>query len=114
MTTLLKGLRLTGNLTLNRDILPALTWVSPVKKVLGVWPQYSTVNIQFIAQGKNLTEDITYTVISGSLPDGITLTAEGTLFGAVQLENGQPEFTVRASSTGAFVDHDFKMVISKL
>ncbi len=112
MTTRVSNLSFSGNVMLGRDTSLKLTWVSPQKKTLGAYRLGDSVNVLFKATGQNLTQDITYSVHIGSMADGMTLNpTTGRMTGVATDQQGLAEFTIRAESGSAFVDHDFRMVM---
>jgi hypothetical protein len=112
MTTSIKGLRVSGAIALSRNTEPSLIWISPTQTTLGVWQLGDAISIQFVATGINLTEPITYSIINGSPPDGVTLDpSTGLLSGINQDTMAQPTFTVVATSGTATVSNTFLMII---
>ncbi len=110
MTLQLKGISLSQNLYLGRNTSVTIEWVSPAQELLGAFVMNSVVDIPLVAQGINLTEPVTYTLIAGTLPDGVVI-SNNAIVGTVQDTIGQPQFIIRASSSGVSADMLMQMVI---
>ena len=71
-------------------------------------------NDSFQIAAKGLPEAITYSLQSGNLPNGITLTAQGLLSGTAAVGTGGTQtFTVRATNTTGFTDQVFTLTVTE-
>jgi hypothetical protein len=71
-------------------------------------------NDSFQITSKGIPEEITYSLQSGNLPNGITLTAQGLLNGTgVANTGGTHTFTVRATNTTGFTDQSFTLTMKE-
>ena len=71
-------------------------------------------NDSFQIVAKGIPEEITYTLQSGSLPSGITLSPQGLLSGTgVANTGGTHTFTVRATNTTGFTDQVFTLTMKE-
>jgi hypothetical protein len=71
-------------------------------------------NDSFQIAAKGLPEAITYSLQSGNLPNGITLTAQGLLSGTAAVGTGGTQtFTVRATNSTGFTDQVFTLTVTE-
>jgi hypothetical protein len=118
MTTHYSGLQLRGNLFINKELQPAVVWVSPLRKALGPYGSdlnpSKDVDITFVAHASDPNAVLVYSVVVGVVPDGLTLdSATGKMVGTLTASEGLAEFTVRATiqNTQLFAERHFRMVI---
>ncbi|MFZ9793126.1 MAG: beta strand repeat-containing protein, partial [Gemmataceae bacterium] len=91
------------------NINTAPTFTSPNNKTFKVGNNDS---FQIVAKG--LPEEITYSLQSGNLPNGITLTAQGLLSGtAVAGAGAIYNLTVRATNSTGFTDQSFTLTVTE-
>lgn len=77
---------------------------------IGTWNQNQTSSFSFQATDPN-GHTVSYSVVSGVLPSGVTLGTDGTLSGTPN-ESGNFSFTVRATDTeGSYSDRSFSMTV---
>ena len=86
-----------------------LTWFTPSGFLFTATEAVST-SVSVLATGTS----VSYKIISGSLPNGLLLSATGTIYGVpsnvIDLENNK--FVVRASSTGTIADRTFSISVA--
>jgi len=89
----------------------APTWITPTGNIYGPATEGSIFN--FILSAANATG---YTLISGSLPPGLTLASSGAINGIIPLLSSGSlfTFTVRATSLGGVSDRTFNIAVIPL
>lgn len=92
----------------------AATWITPAGS-LGLIPelQYYNLNLQTYSPGSS----VTYTLISGTLPAGLSLASDGNISGNTLNVTGTitSNFTVRATDTiGAVADRSFNLTVASV
>ena len=92
----------------------AATWITPVGS-LGIIPelQYYNLNLQTYSPGSS----VTYTLITGQLPPGLTLASDGNISGNTLNVTGTitSNFTVRATDTvGSVADRSFNLTVASI
>ena len=71
---------------------------------------YGRVGVRYNQQLIAANAGITWSIVGGSLPEGLTLASAGTISG-IPLEYGTFEFTIRASNTAGFVTATFALMV---
>jgi hypothetical protein len=92
----------------------AATWITPAGS-LGVIPELQTytLNLETYSPGSS----VTYTLISGALPSGLSLASNGNISGNTLNVTGTitSNFTVRATDTiGAVADRSFNLTVASV
>lgn len=85
-------------------------WITPAGS-LGTIPEGSFYSLQLLTSG---TLPIKYTIISGSLPNGIALYPDGVISGVPVTQKSSiiSKFAIRISNSVSFVDRTFTMTIN--
>lgn len=118
------GLKLSGNLYLNREEEPVLTWVLPSKKVIGPYNsiinESKDVNVEFRAIYASTTRAgaITYSISNGTIDEGLTIDpTTGIMNGTLVVGQAIFDFIMRATFTsfdGTYTRHadkDFRLLV---
>lgn len=92
----------------------AATWITPAGS-LGIIPELTSYNLAL--QTYSPGSSVTYTLIAGSLPAGLLLDSNGTIYGNTLNVNSTitSNFTVRATDTLSTVsDRTFNLVVAQI
>jgi hypothetical protein len=112
MTTYIKGLRLSQQISVGHDNSVGIAWISPAIELIGAFSQFDVVNVQFQALGHNLSQSITYHLQAGTFPTGLILNSTtGRLIGTIQDQSNNADFIVRAVSGDVFADKEFRIFV---
>lgn len=108
------GLNLTGKFTFGPPqhlVEDQIIWGTPSGSLGSFYGgDYASVSLS----ASNLYEtSVTYAVVSGSLPAGLSLSSSGVISGTVTNVGGLASFSVRASSATAFADRGFTILVTQ-
>jgi hypothetical protein len=89
------------------------TWDTPAGNIGTVLGGYDFENA-IVATDQNLDDVLTYSLVGGSLPPGITLMPDGTFFGAMALIPANTDYTFTANATDGVYTISRQFMISGL
>lgn len=100
--------KFSGRLNLNSDVRPSLRWISP-DVVFGI-TGFGAVNVPLVVEVRNLPS-ATFEVISGELPQGISIVGSAIVGDTLGVASGVYNITIRAQSRHLFADREFQLVV---